>query len=187
MTWLIAIILWLGIRRSSQTSIKWIFETNAPSGWIRIQKKKPSFLAPSSQWFQDVPRFIAAFCCAMPYYLVPNLFAFDLMGTECRKLRGRRWQNHGKHMGRIVKTWGRRHHLPRFLMFWTVEPWWSPTFSKGNWMFFSWHFHFGLKVQPSLHSSSTLDADLFSSKVWKTTVFSWVFSWNDVSLIYNII
>eukprot|EP00437_Effrenium_voratum_P012750 CAMPEP_0181456344 /NCGR_PEP_ID=MMETSP1110-20121109/31224_1 /TAXON_ID=174948 /ORGANISM="Symbiodinium sp., Strain CCMP421" /LENGTH=426 /DNA_ID=CAMNT_0023580755 /DNA_START=34 /DNA_END=1314 /DNA_ORIENTATION=- len=30
--------------------------------------------------------FIAAFCCAIPYYLVPNFFAFDLMGTNCATL-----------------------------------------------------------------------------------------------------
>ena len=30
--------------------------------------------------------FVAAFFCALPYYLVPNLFAFDLMGTECATL-----------------------------------------------------------------------------------------------------
>ncbi|CAE7222167.1 unnamed protein product [Symbiodinium natans] len=32
--------------------------------------------------------FFVAFCCAVPYYLVPNLFAFDLMGTECATLIG---------------------------------------------------------------------------------------------------
>jgi len=32
--------------------------------------------------------FLVAFCCALPYYLVPNLFAFDLMGTECATLIG---------------------------------------------------------------------------------------------------
>ncbi|CAE7654323.1 unnamed protein product [Symbiodinium pilosum] len=32
--------------------------------------------------------FLVAFCCAFPYYLVPNLFAFDLMGTECATLIG---------------------------------------------------------------------------------------------------
>ena len=34
-------------------------------------------------WLIALILFVAAFCCSMPYYLVPNLFAFDLMGTEC--------------------------------------------------------------------------------------------------------
>ena len=30
--------------------------------------------------------FVAVFCCAMPYSLIPNLFAFDIMGAECAAL-----------------------------------------------------------------------------------------------------
>ena len=37
-------------------------------------------------WLIALILFVAAFCCAMPYYLVPNLFAFDIMGTECATL-----------------------------------------------------------------------------------------------------
>ena len=100
--------------------------------------------------------------------------AWDSEGSEEET-----WENDGKHMGRIVKTCGGKHQLPRFRMFCTVEPWWSPTFSKGNWMLFSRHLHLGLKVQPSLHSSSSLD----TSKVWKTTVFS-CFSHETMFYIY---
>mmetsp|Transcript_16934 Transcript_16934/g.29300 ORF Transcript_16934/g.29300 Transcript_16934/m.29300 type:complete len:151 (+) Transcript_16934:2-454(+) len=35
-----------------------------------------------------VSLFFVAFFCAFPYYLVPNLFAFDMMGTECATLIG---------------------------------------------------------------------------------------------------
>lgn len=42
--------------------------------------------SPLMTWLIAIILFIAAFCCAMPYYLVPNLFAFDLMGTECATL-----------------------------------------------------------------------------------------------------
>jgi len=41
---------------------------------------------PLMTWIIALILFVAAFCCAMPYYLVPNLFAFDLMGTECATL-----------------------------------------------------------------------------------------------------
>lgn len=42
--------------------------------------------SPLMTWLIALILFVAAFCCAMPYYLVPNLFAFDLMGTECATL-----------------------------------------------------------------------------------------------------